>query len=228
MVGQWRTGEGGITWAQAHTSNEAETMRTFLFGLLSGTLPGLALGIWLESSPSFSEERENAPAEAFYQDRPTSFWLLRLQDHDQMYRLEAVQALEKIATQEPSIIPKLGEMLKDPNKLVRTGVAGALRRLGAAARPALPALLAGLDDEDQYVRCNVVAALGQVEPRDEAIVAALNRAAKDTSKAVRWMALRSLGKHVEEEKEGARAEGEGGAGGDGDARGETGKALSKR
>ena len=80
---------------QKHMSSEAETMRTYLVGVLLGVIPSLALGVWLGASPSlpFSEWRENAQEEAFYQGRPTSFWLLRLEDHDSMYRLEAVQAL---------------------------------------------------------------------------------------------------------------------------------------
>src|SRR5438128_6044438 len=114
-------------------------MRTHLIGALVGIILSLALGFWLGSSPSlpFSEWRENAQGEAFYQGRPASSWLWQFEDHDPMYRLEAVQALERIAAHDPSIIPTLGGMLKDRDKLVRVGVAGALRRLGAGARPAL-------------------------------------------------------------------------------------------
>src|SRR5260370_28137007 len=106
---------------QKHMNSEAETMRTYLVGVLLGVIPSLALGVWLGSSPSlpFSEWRENAQGEAFYQGRPTSFWLLRLEDHDSIYRLEAVQALENLAAHEPSIVPALGAPLKDRDRLVR-------------------------------------------------------------------------------------------------------------
>src|SRR5260370_41090816 len=125
---------------QKHMNSEAETMRTYLVGVLLGVIPSLALGVWLGSSPSlpFSEWRENAQGEAFYQGRPTSFWLLRLEDHDSIYRLEAVQALENLAAHEPSIVPALGAPLKDRDRLVPVATAGAPPPLGAAGRPPLP------------------------------------------------------------------------------------------
>jgi hypothetical protein len=218
--------DGRITWAPAHISNEAETMRNFLLGLLSGTFPGVALAILLESSPSL--EQAITSGEAFYQGRPTSSWLWQIQDQSPMFRLEAVQALEKLGPQEPSVVPKLGEMLKDTNSLVRLGVSGALRRLGACARPALPALLAGLDDVDQYVRCNVVAALGHLEPRDQTILAALTKASEDKSQTERWMALRCLEKNRPGEKEASSMEPEAGADRDSDVRGETADPDPKR
>src|SRR5260370_35954000 len=151
---------------QKHMNSEAETMRTYPVGVLLGVIPSLALGVWLGSSPSlpFSEWRENAQGEAFYQGRPTSFWLLRLEDHDSIYRLEAVQALENLAAHEPSIVPALGAPLKDRDRLVRVATAGALHPLGAAARPPLPAPPAAPQDDDPVVRSNRCPPLGPPDP----------------------------------------------------------------
>src|SRR5439155_23811089 len=91
---------------QKHMSSEAETMRTYLVGVLLGVIPSLALGIWLGSFPSlpFSEWRDIVQGEAFYQGRPVSSWLVDLEDHDSIYRLQAVQALENIVPHEASLV----------------------------------------------------------------------------------------------------------------------------
>jgi HEAT repeat protein len=137
-------------------------MRAFLFGVTSGTIAGLALGVWLGSSPVFplSEWREYAQGEAFYHGRPISSWLLQFEDRDPIYRQEAIQALETIGARGEGAVAALAAALKDRVAVVRICAAGALRRLGPDARPALPALLTALEDEDALVRTNAAAALG--------------------------------------------------------------------
>jgi hypothetical protein len=173
-------------------SEEHRSMRTFLFGMLAGALPCLALAMWAGSHP-VSESNEAGRREAIYQGKPLSTWLLQLEDHDPGYRREAIGALEKIAPSEPSVVSAVSGALKDQVPLVRIGAACALRRLGAEARPALPALLAAVDDDNQLVRSNVVAALARIEPHNESVLTALARALKDESPTVRRTTLDALG-----------------------------------
>src|SRR5207253_1851196 len=132
------------------------SLRTFMFGILSATIPCLALGVWAGSHPCL-ELQQSDKEEAVYRGKPTSFWIVQLEDHDPTYRQDAVQALEKIGPLELSVVPALGRMLKDRDPLVRVGAARALGQFGTEAQPALAALLATLDDDNHFVRNNIVA-----------------------------------------------------------------------
>jgi HEAT repeat protein len=169
-------------------------MRGFFPGALSGTIVGIGLGLWLGSSTllSFTEREYDSHGEAVYQGRPASFWLRQLEDADQVYRQQAVQALESIGVRDQRAVPALGETLKDPSALVRLGATIALRDLGPLARPAIPALLTALQDHDRYVRTNAVAALGGFCSADPAVLPGLAKALKDPSPMVREMAAKAI------------------------------------
>jgi hypothetical protein len=171
-------------------STAAAGMGMLAHGLVAEKLPDARQE---EPFKGFAKAVDRPGTAKYYEGRPARSWLLQLEDGDAMYRQEAVQALENIGRHDPSVIPPLGEMLKDSNKLVRLGTALALRRLGADARPALPALLGALDDDDQFVRSNAIAALGCIDPQDQAILAVLAKSLKDPSPTVRRMALGALG-----------------------------------
>src|SRR5262249_50737258 len=155
--------------------NTVSTMRKFLLGALSGAIFGIPVGASLEWSLNrrFPESFADDQAEVIYQGRSTGSWLRQLEDRDPVYRLEAVQAFEKIGPRAEGVVTALGGLLKDLDPLVRVGAAGALRRLGPEARPALPLLLVAVEDENQFVRANVAAALGLIGRDDGAVLVAL-------------------------------------------------------
>ena len=139
--------------------------------------------------PEFSVDDEEQP---MYQSRSAGFWLRQLDDHDPMYRVEAVQALEKIGSRMEGVVAALGGMLKDSDPLGASVPRG--HSVGSAPKlwPALPALLAALEDGNQFVRANAAAAVGPIGQEDPEVLTALAKAVKDPGSAVRRLALGSL------------------------------------
>jgi hypothetical protein len=170
-----------------------QTMCTMLF--LSGFTMGLVAGTTLDWWPWFTPADPSAQRkdESLYQDKPISFWIGRLQDHDPFYRLEAVQALEHIGPKDKTAVLSLAKMLNDNNEGVRIATVLALGRFGSEAKLAIPELIRCLQDRHRYVRVHAVRALGQIAPSAPDVVPALMATLQDDESIVRWAAIHTLG-----------------------------------
>jgi HEAT repeat protein len=77
------------------------------------------------------------------------------------------EALSQLATVGPAAapaVPKLTELLKDPDPVVRRLSAYALGEIGPAAKSAVPTMKAALDNADREFATGLVNALRAVDP----------------------------------------------------------------
>jgi HEAT repeat protein len=90
--------------------------------------------------------------------------LIRMLDdsNDPDIRWRAELALGKIGPDARKAVPKLIELLKNPDHILRRGAATALAGIGPSAKDAVPSLKAVLDDKDENVRWRAIQALGQI------------------------------------------------------------------
>lgn len=98
--------------------------------------------------------------------------------HDWELREIAIDSLSRIGK---AAVPKLIDVLRDPNPHHRVQAAKMLARIGPDADEAVNELVSALDDEDEEVRKAAVRALGQIGPPAAAAVEALIRVIEETT-----------------------------------------------
>jgi HEAT repeats len=170
------------------------TMGKVTCALVCGVAIGLGAADWFASlSTGVCEySRSSTAPEPLYRSQPTSFWIAQLQDRDQSFRQQAIQALEQIGPKDQKVVPALAGMLKDQSRGVRLGAAFALRRLGRQAEPAVPNLISALHDDDCFVRLNAAYALAGIGLQEERITAALVPLLQDQSARVQQAVITTM------------------------------------
>ncbi|MCI0377293.1 MAG: HEAT repeat domain-containing protein [Gemmataceae bacterium] len=114
-----------------------------------------------------------------------------LHDADKGVRLQALFSLSRILGDISKIVPKLGELVKDPDPFVRAGAASALSRGGEKA---LPHLQTALADPTPNVRAAAALALRDIGPSAKKLGKELLALAEnDTGLLVRRNAVQTLG-----------------------------------
>jgi HEAT repeat protein len=108
-------------------------------------------------------------------------------------RLRAVEVLSQYRGDARAAVPRLKELLKDPQPDMRWSAAMTLGEIGPEAREAVPALVSALNDEHALVREHAAESLGLVGVADSAVLEGLIKALKDKEARVRRDAVRSLG-----------------------------------
>jgi beta-lactamase regulating signal transducer with metallopeptidase domain len=145
----------------------------------------------------------------FYQGKPTRYWIQKLKDRDPTYRQQALQALEAIGRDDPSVVPALLESLKDRDGEIRFKTARILCDLGPLAKSAAPALIEALRLKGGAfygdVRPLAAKMLGEIGPDAKKAVPALLEMLKDEDAEARKEARDALKKidPKEAEKTGA-------------------------
>jgi HEAT repeat protein len=94
-------------------------------------------------------------------------------------RLEAIDGLGRIGAASEKVIPRLLDLLGDPEIMVVQEVIAALGMLGPAAAEAVPDLLTLLDHENWEVRLLAARALGEIGNRDGGTIDALDQGLSD-------------------------------------------------
>ena len=167
-------------------------MGKIILPLLCGGVIGLVAGVCAGPALTLRFDAD-LKQEALYRGQPTSFWIGQLQDHDQIFRVDAVQALEAIGPKDQNVVPALAGMLKDEDRTVRMSVVLALCRFGPEAKPAVPQLIRALQDRNRFIRAYAAKALGNIGTQDERVMAALISALHDETALVHQAALAALG-----------------------------------
>jgi HEAT repeat protein len=177
----------------------------------------LAGTVWLEPT---GVVRGWLKGEAFYRNRPTSYWGKALTTPDPKTEVEANQALKEGGQ---AAVPVLAELLHSDMVTARWKAADLLRQLGPEAQPAVSALVQALKDNDPHVqfvaataleasgytgpeaipvlqellggedRLPAVRALAHYGPRAAPAIPRLSELLRDTDSEVRWNAARTLG-----------------------------------
>jgi HEAT repeat protein len=120
--------------------------------------------------------------------------LLEWTRHPEMWiRLNAVNALGRIAQEPKTVIPALVACLGDPDALVRRDAAQALGRFRDAARGCVPQLVAMLEDPNWQAQTGPIIALPRVGEREEVVLPLLARKLHDGNRIVRRCAALALG-----------------------------------
>jgi HEAT repeat protein len=91
----------------------------------------------------------------------------RLQDPDELVRLQAALALGSLGEEARPAVPVLTALLHGDTVLDRRGAAWALRDLGEVAEEAVPALLEALEDDDEQVGDLAAQALEAIQGGDD-------------------------------------------------------------
>jgi HEAT repeat protein len=118
-----------------------------------------------------------------------------LSDKNHFVRWAAARALSKIGPSDAEhAVPRLIELLQEPDLDLQVSAAHALAAYGPAARSALLPLTAALADEHADVRVAALHALDGIGPDAEPALAAVRDALEDRDTNVRKSAARLLGK----------------------------------
>ena len=112
---------------------------------------------------------------------------------DNSLRGRACNALGKIGSAAHPSVPRLLEMLSDPENLLREGAAVALGRITPIRSTTVQALIIALQDTYAGVRSAAAKALGSVEPPTELLITALRCALQDKEDYVKVAAVEALG-----------------------------------
>jgi HEAT repeat protein len=129
-------------------------------------------------------------------------WILGLKDTDAARRIEAAEALGKMATtgaitgptRQETVVALLA-VLSDDRSYVRRSAVEALGHLGAEAKSAVPHLVPKLEcgndtsgdrrgDPSTEVRREIVLALGRIDPEAKPVLAALGKSLRDLDHSV--------------------------------------------
>jgi HEAT repeat protein len=90
------------------------------------------------------------------------------------------------------ILPRLIDLLRDPEQMVRSRSAALLGRIGVEARVAVPSLVEALKDPDPVVRRVTAEALGALSVNSNSVISALTVLLDDPASEVRSVVSRSL------------------------------------
>jgi HEAT repeat protein len=112
---------------------------------------------------------------------------------DQWIRLNAVNALGRIAQDPERVIPALLECLNDADMLVRRDAAVALGRFRNAARECAPKLISQIDEPDWHAQTGAILALARVGEREDVVLPLLARKLHDGNRIIRRCAALALG-----------------------------------
>jgi HEAT repeat protein len=159
----------------------------------SGPVPDMAVELLLSAmhDRDASVRAESIVALSRFRDpRIEPALRIALTDAEEMVRLRAVDAMERLGTPEP-----LPLALRDPSPLVRVQAIKALRWTGA--EPVLAELLASLHDPAEAVRLEVVELLAS-HPTGEVITALVAALPGESFPLIRQKMLALVGKHTEE------------------------------
>jgi HEAT repeat protein len=136
-------------------------------------------------------------SEPSHNERGLSQWAKDLKSSSAPERTKAAMALGEIARREPStaatVVPSLGEALKDSDADVRRTAAVSLGKQGTAAKSMAPNLRGVLADPESEVRAAAVQALADVDPSNADSVAAIVKVLEDKDLNVRRSAVLALG-----------------------------------
>jgi HEAT repeats/PBS lyase HEAT-like repeat len=133
---------------------------------------------------------------------PPEFFLPATKSPNSTARQVAAQCImERLRSNAPEaevllVMPRMIELLKDPNKRVRVFSAGALGQIGPRASNAVPALILALNDNDLGptpgskvpVRAWAMMALGRIGPAAASAVPALQTLQNDPDGDLQWKA----------------------------------------
>jgi HEAT repeat protein len=121
--------------------------------------------------------------------------LRELNDKNHFIRWAAARTLSKIGPADADhAVPRLIELLQEPDLDMQVSAADALAAYGSAARSALLPLTAALADENPRLRVAALHALDSIGPDAEPALAAVRDALEDRDTDVRKSAARFLGK----------------------------------
>ena len=108
------------------------------------------------------EEYKPLPASAKHKGKSLDEWVELLDSTEQSLRLQAVEAMEKYGPNAARAVPRLVELLDEPEPMPLFAVS-ALDRVGPEAKPAVSRLLA-LVEERPDLRASAVGVLGEIGP----------------------------------------------------------------
>jgi HEAT repeat protein len=92
----------------------------------------------------------------------------------------AIWALGKYGDDAQAFVPRIVNLLDDPNRRIRTAAASALGKIGPGAKEAVPALVRHIADKDREVRVSAASALAEIRPAaKEALTAAISLLSDD-------------------------------------------------
>ena len=144
------------------------------------------LGAWFEPT---CVVRGKVRGEAFFANRPTTYWQRKLESESPIDQDEAPRRLKE---GKAAAVPLLIELTRSDSANVRAQALSILARLKEDAHPATDALLALLADSDTYVRQTAARVLGEIHPDDPRVVPALIEKLNGDEKAT---AIRPLGEY---------------------------------
>jgi HEAT repeat protein len=134
-------------------------------GILLLVLAGL--GAWFEPTQFV---RGKVCGEAFFGNRPTTYWRQKLESENPIDQDEGPRRLKE---GKAAAVPVLIDLTRCDSANVRVQAISILARLKQDAFPATDALLTLLADPDIYVRQTAARALGEIHPDDPRVVPAL-------------------------------------------------------
>jgi HEAT repeat protein len=151
--------------------------------------------------PKLAEAETSVRSKSATRSKTAADWILVLKDTDAARRIEAVEALGKMATT-PAItgparqetVAALLAVLSDDRSYVRRSVVEALGHLVPEAKNAVPHLLPKLElgseavrnrgDPSTEVRREIVLALGRIDPESKSVLTALGKSLRDPDNSV--------------------------------------------